>query len=195
MRSRDGALFWAMDFGHDAVFFTDLGPVFTYLPDPVSNQNQSQTNSGSSSKKSAQQVASFPSLQVLLELQWTSTQSRLFPLNRSFVKSRLLCLLRAQLGRPVEPSDAQLLQDLYEAQCRMQGLDAGQALLSAEELHETARLAQTSNVMACSVLGSVLAQECIKAVTHVGAPCSSVTVFSARDLTVKSLPAQVRVQN
>ena len=61
-------------------------------------------------------------------------------------------------------------------------------MCSAETMHRLALVARSTSVAACSVLGSFLAQEVLKAVSLSGDPAFNVVVFSEAEFVVKAFP-------
>jgi hypothetical protein len=61
-------------------------------------------------------------------------------------------------------------------------------VLSNEEIRRLCAMATCTSVLACSVLGSFLSQEVIKAVSMTGAPGYNVFVFTGEDLVTKAIP-------
>ncbi len=61
-------------------------------------------------------------------------------------------------------------------------------VLSDEEIAQMCQVACSTSVMACSVLGSFLSQEVIKAVSCTGAPGYNVFVFTGHDFVAKAIP-------
>lgn len=47
---------------------------------------------------------------------------------------------------------------------------------------------KVANILACSILGSFLSQEVIKAISRVGAPGFNVFVYDGSDVNVKAIP-------
>lgn len=72
----------------------------------------------------------------------------------------------------------------------MQGLSVEdlKALLPRESLQELCVQAQCCSIISCSVLGSTLSQEIIKAITCVGKPGRGTFVFSSVDMVVRCIP-------
>jgi hypothetical protein len=62
------------------------------------------------------------------------------------------------------------------------------AFLSDAELASLANVAGSASVLTCSVLGSYLSQEVVKAVSLTGQPALNVFVFTPEDLEAKALP-------
>lgn len=60
--------------------------------------------------------------------------------------------------------------------------------LDESAVHRLCATAEATSVMACSVLGSFLSQEVIKAVSLTGMPAYNVFVFSGDDFVAKAVP-------
>jgi hypothetical protein len=63
-------------------------------------------------------------------------------------------------------------------------------VLDESQLQRLCQVAGTASVLACSVLGSYLSQEVVKAVSHTGEPAFNVFVFSGEDLEAKAFPVR-----
>lgn len=190
-RKSSSVMFWGHAFGPDALFLADFGVEFAYLPDPAApNPNASSTTTTTKAAPGPRSVT-FPTFSEVLAVPWAQTTSRLFPLSVVYLLSRLLLTAKASLtpARAITANDAALLQELWVTMAPAQGLSEQQmSVLSAARISDAARLASIQSIEAVSVLGSVLAQEVIKAVTHVGQPGQPVTVFSATDMVVRTIP-------
>jgi hypothetical protein len=81
--------FWNDTFGQDSIFFSDFGVDFNYKDDPKPSNASGEANS-SIIKEDKIHTISFPSLTRVLEQSWQSIPSKHFPLNKVFVKSRVL---------------------------------------------------------------------------------------------------------
>lgn len=63
-------------------------------------------------------------------------------------------------------------------------------ILSTAEIQQLCVVASSAPVMLCSVLGSFLAQEVVKSVSHSGEPAFNVFVFSGTDFIAKAFPVK-----
>ena len=61
-------------------------------------------------------------------------------------------------------------------------------MAQSQQLEYLCRVAGSASVLACSILGSFLSQEVVKAVSHTGEPAFNVFVFSGEDLEAKAFP-------
>eukprot|EP01039_Chlorochromonas_danica_P006349 gene6349-7001_t len=179
------AFFWAQAQGEEALFFADLGDRFEFSPDP----SPSSVNASSSAPKRQQQSIHSPSLEELLAVRWADLRGgRRGALSKAFLSNRLLSMLRIRLGRALRVEDAPALLALLKEEAQQQGLSQEEVeQIVGPALHLLHR-AQAQSLVACSVLGSFLSQEVIKAVTHVGQPAGSILVFSAEEVVVRALP-------
>lgn len=85
-------------FGDEGIFYADFGDNFTYKEDKQADANKGtngSTTAGAESKD-VQKIKniSFPSLEVVLAKKWNEVTSRHFPLDKTFVKHRLLSAFR-----------------------------------------------------------------------------------------------------
>lgn len=201
------AVFFFSDvFGNEAVFFADFGTGFQYTLDkktapagdkpPTAEQQQRDLKAASA----ILHTISSPALEAALAAPWQSLASRHFPLNKTFLKARLVSTYRDAAGcSPLaRPLDAWLTH--CAALLAAQHVDA--AFLSAEELSTARTVCDAVPVTTCSTLGSFLAQEVIKAVSRSGEPACYVdddgrggrvkTVFNCvvlgPDFAVKGMP-------
>lgn len=102
----------------------------------------------------------------------------------------LLVACRNKHGRAPSSGDAEALRQLLlDAQAR-NGLPAEAPVLSDAQLQRLSLLADTASVLSCSVLGSYLSQEVVKAVSHCGEPAFNVFVFSGEDMEAKAFPVR-----
>ena len=91
-------------YGDEGIFYADFGDNFTYKEDKQAdaskgtNGSATATAAGSSSaeNKDAQKIKTicFPALEVVLAKRWCEVTSRHFPLDKTFVKHRLLSAFR-----------------------------------------------------------------------------------------------------
>jgi len=159
-------------FGEDTWFLSDFGPKFEYKDDAPKNKDIKTT--------------SFPSLGQVLETKWSTTQSRHFPLSPTFIKSRILSTFRSARMRDPLPTDLAEIVSLSKELLRANSVD--ESFLSDDDLQRLCTQSMTAPVMVCSVLGSFLAQEVIKAVSLSGEPGKNFFVFSATNLVAKAIP-------
>ena len=168
------AVFFLSDvFGDEATFFADFGTGFQYALDkktapagdkpPTAEQQQRDFKAAS-----AIHTMSSPALEAALAAPWHSLASRHFPLNKTFLKARLIATFRNAAGcSPLQrPPDAWLTH--CSALLAAQLVDA--SFFTAEELLATRAVSDAVPVTTCSTLGSFLAQEVIKAVSRSGEP-------------------------
>jgi hypothetical protein len=199
------------DFGAEFAYKEDKQP-------SSSNATAVSASSGSSTDapgKDAGQVKTmnFPALETVVKKRWCESVSRHFPLSKTFVRHRLivqfryLCpfiafagnaadgcfdgVARRELhGREPSSGDAAALQLLLSDAQQHNGLPAEPPVLDESQLQRLCQVAGTASVLACSVLGSYLSQEVVKAVSHTGEPAFNVFVFSGEDLEAKAFPVR-----
>ena len=63
--------------------------------------------------------------------------------------------------------------------------------ISRSDVEDWCRTSQLTSVIPCSILGSFLAQDIVKAVTKSGKPDSSVFLFIGKTMEVKALPMNI----
>ncbi|CAM9277058.1 unnamed protein product [Laminaria digitata] len=159
-----GAAFYTVEtFGYDGFLFCDLGPKHTYrrevgqkLSDPIETE--------------------FPSLAEASAAQWGSLKDRWGPPPRPFVVAQLIALFQEKFGRRPLPADAPEFSTLMEEALKDNGLpvDFSGGAEGAAVVCATAT-ADVSPV--CAILGGILGQEVIKAISGKGAPaCNCVAL-------------------
>lgn len=78
------------------------------------------------------------------------------------------------------------IMQLYTDLCTNHGLDS--ALLSEVQVNSLLRVADTTLVTTASILGSILSQEVIKAISHSGAPGFNVFTFNCETYKATVIP-------
>jgi len=194
--------FWNDVFGQDAIFYSDFGNSFTYKNDPkVSNQGGEQPTPAVN-KENEFHTVNFPTLSKILKESWLSMPSRHFPLNKVFVKSRTLHRFRSKYHRNPKITDFPLVHRFYEQLAMESGIDThdppNQPLILPGFLNESDLLciceqSALATVTTSSILGSILSQEIIKAISCVGQPGCNVFVFSGDELVAKAIPIGVSI--
>jgi hypothetical protein len=164
-------------FGLEGWFISDFGDSFQYKNDPPNNKDVVSM--------------SFPALESVLRRPWSAMKSRFHAVSSTFVKSRILRAFIDKHGRyPAatdDNADASALEKMASSLLDENGVQAAD-LSSPLDAEALPRIAAAVNVMTCSVLGSYLAQEVIKAVSLSGAPGDNVFVFDGNDCSVKVTP-------
>lgn len=90
-RAREGGVvFWGDASGDDAIFFADFGPSFQYFPDPQATASANSDSNAPAKPKAELQQEHFPPLTAVLSASWQSIPSRLQPLSKTFVLTRLV---------------------------------------------------------------------------------------------------------
>ena len=195
--------FWSESWGGEACFIADFGPTFYYKND---NQKDQVFN-----------TISFPSLSDVLAKPLSTLPSRHFPLSSTYVKFRLLQRLRSVIAYVyyilyyklylliisymsmlcvycicyreagiTEGSDRAHIATIATAFFTSHGLDTN--YLTSEDIHRLLPVSLSVLVTTCSILGSFLTQEVIKAVSRAGVPGYNVFVFSSYDYVCKAFP-------
>lgn len=104
-----------------------------------------------------------------------------------------LHIIRDRHGRHAAEDDAAALSSLLRDMLEANGLppaDGTDSVLSDRDVQQLAALRGAVSVLACSVLGSFLSQEVIKAVSRTGQPAFNVFLFSGHDFSAKAVPIQ-----
>jgi ubiquitin-like 1-activating enzyme E1 A len=185
--------FWSDVFGEESIFYSDFGDVFEYKDDPKpASAESSSSSSSSSSVQPAQAIKtlSFPAIDQVLGRKWKDITSRHFPLSPTYVKHRILTMYKSEHGGvPMGIADSDKLAAIL-ARCQTEnGVGSVESsILSEDDLQRLCVVASTVNVMTCSVTGSYLSQEVIKAVSKTGCPALNVFVFSALTFTALAFP-------
>lgn len=89
--------FWSDMYGDEGIFYADFGDSFTYKEDKQADANKGTNGSATAASSAAAEKIkhmSFPALEVVLAKKWSEVTSRHFPLDKTFVKHRLLCAFR-----------------------------------------------------------------------------------------------------
>ncbi|KAJ1408675.1 hypothetical protein B484DRAFT_456255 [Ochromonadaceae sp. CCMP2298] len=185
-RAEKAIFFWSDVFGDEGLFYADFGDNFSFEDDL---QPGTPATASTSSAPKVQKIKSitFPDLQTVLSKKWSSIPSRFFPLCSTFVKHRLLSKWRNAKGQQPGQADASAMLELLVAQQAANDMPSD-PVLSSEQIESLCAVAGTASVLACSVLGSFLSQEIVKAVSLTGEPAYNVFVFSAENLEGKALP-------
>lgn len=95
---------------------------------------------------------------------------------------------RCGFNRDPQPADAAAVTSILAAFEKEYNLSADSHVLDEQNIHRLCATAEATSVMACSVLGSFLSQEVIKAVSMTGMPAYNVFVFSGDDFVAKAVP-------
>lgn len=165
-------------FGLEGWFIADFGVNFQHKGDPPKDKKVLQIT--------------FPSLQDVFNQRWGASITRFFPLSTTYVKSRVLRTFVTRLGS-VPVSTAENIQALKEIGTELlaaNGVD--EAFLAKLELDRLPSICCAVNALSCSILGSYLAQEVIKAVSLSGAPGFNVFEFCGERCLVRAFPFGVK---
>ena len=93
-------------------------------------------------------------------------------------------------GRYPTPADSSTLQNMLSKALEANGIAPASPVLDASQLQRLCEVSGTASILSCSVLGSYLSQEIVKAVSHSGEPAFNVFVFSAEDMEAKAFPVR-----
>eukprot|EP01040_Poterioochromonas_malhamensis_P006331 gene6331-6818_t len=206
--------FWNDTAGENSIFFSDFGEKFEYKEDPKTGSNSntassssstSEGNSDSNNKPAAviKQI-SFPSLGTILNKKWNTIISRFFPLSKIFVQFRLLHSYRSRFGRNPTKDDLLSVKAVYNDLLTANNLN--DPIFEGQTAYQEGLLKNDEDFFAIcqslhphitygiittiSVLGSVLTQEIIKAISLTGIPGFNVFVFEGANYSVKAIPIQ-----
>ena len=198
-RAGKTVLYWGGCFGMEGWFVCDYGPSFEFKEDQkqgAASQRVSRDNSSSSTSTTpAIHTISFPSIKQALAVPWNTHISRRKPLSPVYVKARVLAEFHTSRGRLPNPTDAAAMKALTTQ------------LLSANNVTDTAVvtpiLESLDHLCVCSgsvipvvsaVVGGLLAQEVLKAVSLVGQPMQNIFVFDGMTNEARTFPSAMPKQ-
>ncbi|CAM9857878.1 unnamed protein product [Pylaiella littoralis] len=161
-----GAAFYIVEtFGYDGFLFCDLGPKHTYrrevgqnLSDPFDME--------------------FPSLAEASEVQWVSLKDRWGPPPRPFVVAQVIALFQETFGRRPLAKDASEFSSVLNGALEKNGLPVDFLGESAEAATAVCATAAAEISPVCAILGGILGQEVIKAISGKGAPACNCVAFT-----------------
>ncbi|CAM9955753.1 unnamed protein product, partial [Hapterophycus canaliculatus] len=120
----------------------------------------------------------FPSLAEASAAHWGSLKDRWGPPPKPFVAAQVIALFQEKFGRRPVPKDASELATVIQSALDKNGLAAdflGQDADTAAAALSSTATAEVSPV--CAILGGILGQEVIKAISGKGAPaCNCVAL-------------------
>lgn len=161
-------------FGIEGWFISDFGVDFQHKGDPPNDKKILKVT--------------FPSLQSVFNQSWGASISRFFPLSTTYVKSRVLREFITEEKRLPVQSEADL-KTLYDiAAKQIASNNVNESFITKLELDRFPSTCVSVNAMACSILGSYLAQEVIKGVSLSGAPGFNVFELNGDDCSVRAFP-------
>lgn len=161
-------------FGIEGWFISDFGVDFQHKGDPPNDKKILKTT--------------FPSLQSVFNQSWGAAISRFFPLSTTYVKSRVLReFITAENRLPVQSeADLKTLNEIAVKKLASNKVD--ESFLAKLELGRFPSICGSVNSMACSILGSYLAQEVIKGVSLSGVPGFNIFELNGDDCSVRAFP-------
>lgn len=205
--------FWSDVFGDEGIFYSDFGQQFQYKEDkqPGSTNNNNTTNATTTTEQNnttnvgLQDVKTmdFISLLSILSKKWNEIPSKHFPLSKTFIKHRILTYFRNSYQRdPIFDSidDVKILQQILltkQVENDINTIDiVGNTnqnedlnlFLSLDELKQLCNTCGSVSILACSILGSFLSQEIVKAVSSTGIPAYNVFIFDSHGFVAKAFP-------
>ncbi|CAM9995952.1 unnamed protein product [Scytosiphon promiscuus] len=178
-----GAAFYTVEtFGYDGFLFCDLGSKHTYrrevgqeLSDPLEME--------------------FPSLEEALAAQWVSLKDRWGPPPKPFPTGMVIALFQEKFGRRPVPKDAPELATVIQSALEANGLAVdflGQGTDAAAAALSATATAEVSPV--CAILGGILGQEVIKAISGKGAPACNCVALTGMTGEAKMFRAPRKVK-
>jgi hypothetical protein len=174
-RANPAVSFWSGVFGTEGWFISDFGDKFKYKPDNTANANGDI------------QDIKFNSFESILKRPWDSIVSKHHPLSITYVKSRILSKFRdSNSHRNPELQDIDAMTEIKDHLLKANNCDT--SLVSNEQIHNLCGHSTYAPIMICSILGSFLSNEVIKAVSLSGKPELNIFVFSSDDYIVKVFP-------
>eukprot|EP01041_Mallomonas_annulata_P007354 gene7354-15011_t len=160
------SFYWTESFGLEGLFLIDLGDSFEYKND--------------SEKNLTIEKISYPTLLDVLSKPWSQSVTKFSPLSITFIKFRIISIFRTiNNGKYPNINDLQTIKTLTTDLLVQHALEPN--LLSDNEIESICITSTLLNMSVCAVIGGFLAQEVIKATSHVGKPMMNVFVFSAID--------------
>lgn len=202
--------FWSDVFGDESIFYSDFGPNFEFKddPKPASNNIESSNSSIVQPAQPTIKTISFPSIEQVLARKWKDIVSRHFPLSPTFVKHRILTMYKSThggvpMGVAVDRENLSTIMAHCQTEYGVGAEERESANPATRKIYDSlnsvisavsadtdrlADLASTVNVMVCSVAGSYLSQEVIKAVSKSGSPAFNIFVFSSSIFTALAFP-------
>ena len=113
--------------------------------------------------------------------------SKHYPLSTTYVKSRILSKFRdTNHHRNPAVSDIDAMMRIKDDLFKANNCDGN--LVNSEQIHNLCSHSTYAPIMICSILGSFLSNEVIKAVSLSGKPELNIFVFSSDDYVVKVFP-------
>lgn len=165
--------FSSIVFGEEGCFFQDFGTNFNYKDDPPNNKDiKNITNH---------------SYEYMINKKWSDMIARLSPLNSTFIKSRIIIDFLQKYGKLPEQNDYELINNMTINLLNDNNIQDENFIFSLN-LQKLCNNCYGSPIMICSVLGSFLGQQVIKAVSLSGDPGNQIHVFSGDDYICKSIP-------
>ena len=171
-RQKNSIFFTSIAFGEEGFFFQDFGTNFNYKDDPPNNKDV--------------KTLSFHPYEYMIKKKWSELITRLSPINTTFVKSRLLVNFRKVYGKLPMPDDYDKVNAMAITMLKENNIE-DEKFLTSLNLKELCNTSIGAPVMLCSVLGSFLGQQVIKAVSLSGHPGNQIFVFSCHDYVTKAI--------
>ena len=171
-RQRNSIFFSSIVFGEEGCFFQDFGVNFSYKDDPPNN-------------KDIKKISCHP-YDYMITKKWSELITRLSPLNSTFVKARILVNFRKAHGKLPMPDDYDLVNTMAIALLKENNIE-DEKFLPSLNLKELCNTSYGAPIMLCSILGSFLGQQVIKAVSLSGYPGNQIHIFSCHDYVCKAI--------
>ncbi|CAN0043805.1 unnamed protein product [Ascophyllum nodosum] len=160
-----GAAFYTVEtFGFDGFLFCDLGQKHTYRQEVGQNLSDPME-------------MGFPSLEEASAAKWGSLKDRWGPPPGPFVVAQILGIFLDKFGRRPTIADAPDLSSIAESALKDNDLPVD-FLGGAEGVATVCRTAMAEVSPVCAILGGILGQEVIKAISGKGAPACNCVALS-----------------
>ena len=112
---------------------------------------------------------------------------KLYPLNITFVKSRIIIDFIKTYGKIPKQNDVDSINNIAIKLLHENNIQNENFVVSLD-LQKLCTNCYGAPIMICSVLGSFLGQQVIKAVSKSGNPGNQINVFSGNDYICTSIP-------
>ena len=165
--------FSSIVFGEEGFFFQDFGENFEYKEDPPKNKDFKNI--------------SCHSYEYMIKKKWCDMIQKLYPLNITFVKSRIIVDFIKTYGKIPEQNDVDSINNIAIKLLHENNIQNENFVVSLD-LQKLCTNCYGAPIMICSVLGSFLGQQVIKAVSKSGNPGNQINVFSGNDYICTSIP-------
>jgi len=171
-RQNNSIFFSSIVFGEEGFFFQDFGNNFNYKDDPPNNKDIKKITCHS--------------YEYMIKKKWSDMITRLSPLNSTYIKSRIIIDFIQIYGKLPEQNDIDSINNIAIKLFNDNNIQDENFILSLN-LQKLCYNSYGAPIMICSILGSFLGQQVIKAVSLSGFPGDQIHVFSGNDYICKSI--------